>query len=62
MVRYPGLARFNYLQSGKYLLVCILRRNPGGGGVVKLPKLNSYDLFIGVVQANVGQNLLNSNI
>jgi len=42
MVRYPGLAGFNYLQSGNYLLVCILRRNPGGGGVVKLPTLNLY--------------------
>ena len=42
MVPYPRLARFNYLQRPKTPLVCILRRNQGGGGVVKQPTLNSY--------------------
>ena len=42
MVSYPRLARFNYLQRPKNPLVCILRRNQGGGGVVKQPTLNSY--------------------
>ncbi len=36
------LARCNYLQMPKIPLVCILRRNQRGGGVVKLPTLNSY--------------------
>lgn len=47
MVPYPRLARFNYLQRPKTPLVCILRRNQGGGGVVKQPTLNSYCLFFG---------------
>jgi len=42
MVPYPRLARFNYLQRPKTPLVCILRRNQGGGGVVKQPALNMY--------------------
>jgi hypothetical protein len=42
MVPYPRLARFNYLQIPTNPLVCILRRNQGGGGVVKQPTLNSY--------------------
>jgi len=44
MVPYPRLARFNYLQRPKTPLVCILRRNQGGGGVVKQPALNMYPL------------------
>lgn len=42
MVPYPRLAQFNYLQRPKTPLVCILRRNQGGGGVVKQPTLNMY--------------------
>jgi hypothetical protein len=38
--RYLGLAQFNYLHGQKMPLVCILRRNPPGGGVVKQPPLN----------------------
>jgi hypothetical protein len=45
MVPYPRLARCNYIQMPKIPLVCILRRNQRGGGVVKLPTLNSYDMI-----------------
>ena len=44
MVPYPRLAQFNYLQRPKTPLVCILRRNQGGGGVVKQPTLNMYSV------------------
>jgi hypothetical protein len=46
MVPYPRLAQFNYLQRPKTPLVCILRRNQGGGGVVKQPTLNMYYISI----------------
>jgi len=42
MVLYPGLAWCNHLQRPKMPLVWIPRRNLPGGGVVKLPTLNSY--------------------
>ena len=51
MVRYPGLTRFNYLQSGKYLLVCILGRNPVGGGGRKTPTY--HKILYGVVPCMV---------
>lgn len=46
MVPYPRLAQFNYLQRPKTPLVCILRRNQGGGGVVKQPTLNMYSILM----------------
>ncbi len=33
--RYLGLARFKYLHGQKMPLVCILHRNPHGGGILK---------------------------
>jgi hypothetical protein len=53
MVPYPRLARFNYLQRPKTPLVCILRRNQGGGGVVKQPTLNTRCAWAGGTCANL---------
>ena len=56
MVPYPRLAQFNYLQRPKTPLVCILRRNQGGGGVVKQPSLNMYIKKGGERSAGSGLN------